>query len=207
MEVDCSFLDPIKSFHPILRVVEMEPSELAALLPLRINRFCFVTQPYAEAFGFPIDAPKISGMDLVKLHVVLTKQMSNFGVSRVRFKSKLELGVKRPRYNQLVPIMADDNSIAWHLQGKNGRPPLVLYQGVLHEFDHVTNHINALVIYCNALYNDPRDANSSLVKMLPDGYSITDTGMLISRGTIHGRWDYNEARDLLFSCILNYIRI
>lgn len=205
MEVDCSFLDPIKSFHPILRVVEMEPDELATLLPLRINRFCFVTQPYAESFGFPIDAPKISGVDLVKLHIALTEQMSSPG-SPIRFEPKLELEVKRPRYNKLVPALIGEE-LVWYLQGKNGRPTLVLYQGILHEMSTVADHINALVIYCNALYHDPQNAVSPLLPMMPRGYIIDCTGRLISHGKIHGRWDYNEARDLLFSCILNYIRL
>lgn len=207
MEVDHSFLDPIKEFHPILRVVEMPARELAALLPLRINRFCFVTQPFAEAFGFPIDAPKVRGVDLIELHVLLTEQLTKVGASNVVLTSPLELGVKNPRYNSFIPHTADDLTVRWTLRGENGRVPLVMYQGKLRSLASVESHINALAIYCNTLFNDPQNCKSKLLAHLPEGYSLTNTGMLISRGVIHGRWDYLSALDLLYSCILNYMRL
>jgi len=207
MEVDHSFLDPIKEFHPILRVVEMPARELAALLPLRINRFCFVTQPFAESFGFPIDAPKIKGIDLVELHVALTEQMTKQGAGEITVVSPLELQVRKARYNEFVPEATPDLQVSWKLRGKNNRKPQVIYQGRLHDLETVESHINALAIYCNTLFNDPQDCKSKLLSRLPEGYSLTGTGMLISRGVIHGRWDYVSALDLLYSCILNYMRL
>lgn len=216
MEVDSSFLDPIKEFHPILRVVEMPHEELAAMLPLRINLFSFVKHPYSESYGFPIDVPTVSGEELIRIHTMLVSRIDLYGADTATIQPRRRLVPnQRPMYNSLVPLGFSPEQQEYCLRASCGNDPVVVYEDRLVPLLVVEQHINALAIYCNTLHNDPANGHSPLLTRLPEGYSINSAGYLVGRSLskkrkqpdIHGRWDFHEARDLLFTCIINYMRL
>lgn len=214
MEVDSTFLDPIKEFHPILRVVEMPPEELAAMLPMRINLFSFVRHPYCESYGFPIDAPNVSGKELIRIHTSLSKQIAAHGADTATVRSQSILTkTHKVMYNSFAPLGSLQE---YCLQSEGAKEPVVVYEDRIVPLAQVEQHINALAIYCNTLYHDPKDGKGPLLNRMPDGYTINATGYLIANGQgkrknkrpqIHGRWDYDTARDELYTCIINYMRL
>lgn len=199
MNVDSLFIDPIKEFHPILRIVEMPQVELMALLPLRINRFCLVRYPYAESFGFPIDMPNIKGDKLLKLHIAITSELEHRGIQDVTVSIGTALGVLNPLYNTFVKTKD-----IYTLKSADGSEPVVVYNDELYPVSEVERHINALAIYCNTVNREP---TAKVANILPNGYTVNATGTLISNGAIHGRYDFSTACDLLYTCILNYMRL
>lgn len=216
MEVDSSFLDPIKEFHPILRVVEMTHEELAAMLPLRINLFSFVKHPYSESYGFPIDVPAVSGEELIRIHTMLIKRINMYGADTATIQTKRFAPNTSSLYNTLVALGFSPEKQEYCLRASDGGDPVVVYEDRLVPLPVVEQHINALAIYCNALHHDPKNGHSPLLTRLPDGYTINDSGYLIGRTTflpkqkqphIHGRWGFHDACDLLYTCIINFMRL
>ena len=210
MEVDSAFFDPIKEFHPILTVVEMDQTLLEAMLPIRINLFTFVRHPYVEQYGFPIDMPELSGSDLVDLHVKLSAQIKRRGARSVVISADKLLDVIVHKYNRFQMLEWEEGIVKHKLISDQGKEPIVIYDGEIQTLRAVERHINALAIYCNALYHDPKNGKSKLLDSFlskDSEYTVDNTGRLIGHGALHGRWDYESARDLLFTCIINYIRL
>lgn len=205
MEVDSTFVEPIKIFHKILRVVEMPPEELMQMLPLRINNFSFVRYPHAEPYGFPIDLPDIKGSQLVKLYVTLIAGITIEGANAINICTKDSLAVTNPMYNTFECIDLEGQRI-YRLVSKHGKEPVVLYRGKLVDLRIVEQHIQALAIYCNHIYNKSA-SDSTLLKLLPTGYKINKHDILIVSGELHDRLDLDRAKDALYSCILNYMRL
>lgn len=213
MQVDSGFFDPIKEFHPVLRVVEMKHEELASMLPLRINHFSFVRHPYKEEYGFPISSPKISGEELLRVHTSLLRSINKNGATLATVKSENPLISNTTTGGNYFVALGGTSE--YHLRSNVGEGnPVVVFDDRMIELDVVEAHINTLAIYCNALHHDPKDGKSPLLNRIAPNYEIDSMGFLIGRGSpkkrylnIHGRWDFQSARDELFTCIINYMRI
>lgn len=210
MEIDSAFLDPLKEFHPILRAVEMDTADLEALLPIRINLFSLVRSPYTERFGFPIDLPQCSGPQLAKLHLRLTNSICKKGADDALVEFEEFLETPYSMYNEIQPILTGGKS-RWCLRyGRRRDSPVVVYDDSLHPLKLVETHINMLAVFCNAVHHDPvKFRSSELDRMLLANpqYRIDNMGNLVASGKLHGRWDYESARDLFFTCIVNYVRL
>lgn len=180
----------------------MTQTELMELLPLRINRFCLVRYPYAESFGFPIDMPSLKGDKLLKLHIAITSELENRGIQSVSLNIGTPLEVVNPLYNAFVKTKDH-----YTLKSAESGEPVVVYADELYPVSEVERHINALAIYCNTVQRDPTAFTVKGMKTLPTGYTVNASGTLVSNGAIHGRYDFTTACDLLYTCILNYMRL
>lgn len=199
MEIDARFLEPIKQYHNVLRVVEMSPKELRELLPLRINRFCFVEHPFVEPFGFPIDLPALPGKRILELQATLSEALTKNGFD-APFAFAPRMQSKQIRYNGFA--QDGERSI---LAGADSLDPIVFYAGKQVSIRLVEDLINALAVFCNGVQH-----KTPIKKLLPEGFRIATHNrqpILVCSTKLHGRWDFNDAQDLLFRCILNYIRL
>lgn len=201
MKIDTHAIEPIKEHHRILQVVDMKPKELHAMLPLRVDRVVFVSHPFSEMFGFPIDLPtSVRGKQLIALHLKTGKALRESGAIDARIDFDIPVRyTKAPLYNQLV---SENNKLS--IQAAFSDTPIVLYNGDVVPLIAVEQHINALAIFCNYVHNKSK----LLLAYLPESYSVKKNGdpELICRDPVlHGRFTFDQAADELFTAIFNFI--